>query len=173
MTKPYRQEITINEAATPAAAVEGKLPDGMKAINGKELLKEVLAVLRAQSWLFQSLHWRAKGKDFYETHLLFMRLYEGVGEEIDALAEKLVGYYGDEAVEEEDSIKRTQTWLNTWSGDPIDKALQAEKQFQALLRKTYKSMEKKNELSLGLDDYLMATASAHEVHLYLLGQMKG
>ena len=172
MSNPYRKEITINEAATPAAAVEGKLPKGMKANSGQELLKEVLAALRAQSWLFQSLHWRVQGSDFYETHLLFERLYGDVGAEIDSLAEKIVGYYGSDAVEEVDAIKRASIWLNTWEGEPIDKALQAEKQFQALLRKTYDTMSGKSELSLGLDDYLMATASAHETHLYLLGQIK-
>jgi DNA-binding ferritin-like protein len=172
MTKPYHQEIAINEATTPATAVEGEIPDGMKASSGKELLKEVLAVLRAQSWLLQTLHWRVHGKDFYELHLLFERLYGNLGGEIDALAEKLVGYYGEDAVEESDAMKRAHTWLNTWEGEPIDKALQAEKQLQALLRKTYDTMDKKSELSLGLDDYLMATANAHETHLYLLGQIK-
>lgn len=171
MTKPYRQEITINEAVTPAASVEGNLPNGMKTNSGKELLKEVLAILRAQSWTLQSLHWRTKGNNFYELHLLFERLYGNLGAEIDTLAEKMVGYYGGDAVEERDAMARAHKWVNTWEGEPIAKALQAEKQLQALLRKTYDTMSKKNELSLGLDDYLMALANAHETHLYLLGQM--
>lgn len=172
MTEPYHQQIKINEATTPAAAVEGDIPKGMKASSGKELLKEVLAMLRAQSWLLQTLHWRVKGSDFYELHLLFERLYGNLGAEIDTLAEKIVGYYGSDAVEEGNAMARTHKWVNTWEGEPVAKALQAEKQLQALLRKTYEAMSKKSELSLGLDDYLMALANAHETHLYLLGQMK-
>jgi len=177
MTEPYHKQIsenTIIEAKTPVAAVQGNLPEKLRSKNGKELLKEVLAALRAQQWLYQTLHWQAEGENFYEMHLLFERLYDGIGGQIDALAEKLIGYYGNEAVCRKDSIGRTQKWIASWCGEnSVEVALNAEKEFQALLRRTYDTMSQKKELSLGLDDFLMATASEHEVALYLLGQMKG
>lgn len=177
MSEPYRNQIseqTITEAATPISAVQGDLPENLRSKKSKDLLKEVLAMLRAQQWLYQTYHWQAKGENFYEMHLLFERLYDSVGDQIDNLAEKLVGYFGIEEVDMKDAIARTQKWINTWASDnAVDSALKAEKQFQSLLRRTYDTMNQKKELSLGLDDYLMATASDHEVALYLLGQVKG
>lgn len=174
MTQPYHKEINrLNEAATPASSVEGKLVDRVRGKSGTELLKEILAVLRAQSWLFQTLHWQVKGQNFYELHLLYERIYGALGTEIDALAEKIVGYYGSEAVEKTDQTDRMMKWIKDWRGNDIQTAIKAEKDLQSLLKHTYDSMSNKKELSLGLDDWLMATASAHETNLYLLGQQAG
>lgn len=176
MTEPYHKQIlenTIVEAETPVAAVQGELPEKLRSKGSKDLLKETLAAMRALQWLYQSLHWQAKGENFYENHLLFERLYDGMSDQIDALAEKLIGYYGSEMVDRVDSVDRTHKWLSLWRGEGVEVALQAEKQFQALLRRTYDTMNQKKELSLGLDDFLMATASEHETALYLLGQVKG
>ena len=176
MSEPYhKQQVQLNETNSnaPVSVVQGKLPEQFRRLaSGKDLLKEVLSLLRAQRWLFQTLHWQVEGKDYYEKHLLFQRLYEALDEEIDTLAEKLVGYFGSDVVSAADSMEKSQKWLAGWkdSGDPIATALRAEKQLQALLRRTYDVMNQKKELSLGLDDFLMATASAHETHLYLLGQ---
>ena len=177
MSEPYhKQQIQLTEANSnaPVAVVQGDLPERFRrAMSSEELLKESLAILRAQSWLFQTLHWKVAGKDFYEQHLLFERLYNDLGAEIDALAEKIVGYYGSESVAASDSMELAQRWLSGWrDGDAIAVALKAEKQLQALLRKTYDVMSQKKELSLGLDDFLMALASAHETHIYLLNQSK-
>lgn len=171
MTQPYHKEINkLNEAVTPASSVEGKLVDRVRGKSGLESLKEILAVLRAQSWLFQSLHWQVKGSNFYQLHLLYERIYGGLGAEIDALAEKIVGYYGSEAVEKTDQIERTMKWVKEWRGNDIEVAIKSEKDLQALLKHTYDSMSNRKELSLGLDDWLMATANVHETNLYLLGQ---
>jgi len=171
MSQPYCKEIRpINEASTPANSVEGKLIDRLRGKSGLELLKEVLGALRAQSWLFQSLHWQAKGSNFYQLHLLYERIYGGLGDEIDTMAEKMVGYFGAESVERMDSMDRAEKWLKEWRGNEIATAIKSEKDFQALLRYTYDTMSQRKELSLGLDDFLMATASSHETNLYLLGQ---
>ena len=174
--EPYHKQIQatqLNEAAdTPAKAVEGDLPTRVRTNSGQDALKEVLAFLRAQQWLLLSLHWQVKGTDFYELHLLFERLYGALAGQIDSLAEKIVGYYGVEAVEMNDSLSRAQKWLKEWKGEPVDAALASEKQLQTLLRQTYEAMKEKKELSLGLDDYLMGLASDHETHLYWLGQIK-
>ena len=173
--EPYHKQIQtqkLNEATSPANAVEGELPVRLRTNSSQELLKEMLAFLRAQSWLLISLHWQVKGSNFYELHLLFERLYGALGGQIDSLAEKIVGYYGSEAVEMNDSMSRAQKWLKEWKGEPVDAALASEKQLQTLIRQTYETMKEKKELSLGLDDFLMALANDHETHLYLLGQIK-
>lgn len=174
MTQPYHKEINrVNEAATPASAVEGKLAERVRGKSGVESLKEILSVLRALSWLFQTLHWQVKGQNFYQLHLLYERIYNSLGEEIDSLAEKIVGYYGSDAVEKTDQIDRAMKWIKEWRGNDIQAAIKAEKDLQALLKHTYDSMNQRKKLSLGLDDWLMATASAHETNLYLLGQQAG
>lgn len=176
--EPYHKQIQttekLNEAAepTPASAVESDLPTRLRTNSSQEMLKELLAFLRAQQWLLLSLHWQVKGTDFYELHLLFERLYGALGGQIDGLAEKMIGYYSVEIVEMNDSMTRAQKWLKEWKGEPVDAALASEKQLQALLRQIYEAMKNKKELSLGLDDFLMALASDHETHLYLLGQVK-
>lgn len=160
----------INEAATPASAVEGELHSTMKGKSGVDLLKEILAILRAQSWFFQSLHWQVKGSDFYQLHLLYERIYDSIEDEIDSLAEKIVSYFGSNAVDKMDQIKRATAWLNQWQGENISTAIKSEKNLQSLLKYTYDTMNSRKELSLGLDDFLMSLASAHETNLYLLGQ---
>jgi starvation-inducible DNA-binding protein len=173
--KPYHKQMLLEarQETTPASAVEGKLPSVLQNRDSLELLREVFATLRALSWTFQTLHWQVKGSDFYELHLLFERLYGSMGDEIDTLAEKMVGYYGNDAVDVGDSIDRSCKWVKEWKGDdPVDVAIKAEKHLQALLRHTYDHMNDKQELSLGLDDFLMGLASDHETHLYLLGQIK-
>lgn len=172
--EPYYKQIQsergtqkLNEATTPANAVESGLPARVRNSSGQEALKEILAVLRAQQWLLLTSHWQTKG---YDLHLLFERLYGALAGQIDTLAEKMVGYYGIESVDANDSMTRTQKWLKEWKGDLVASALTSEKQLQTLLRQTYESMKEKKELSLGLDDYLMGLASEHETHLYLLGQ---
>lgn len=128
MTQPYHKEINkLNESVTPASSVEGKLIERVRGKSGLESLKEILAVLRAQSWLFQSLHWQVKGSNFYQLHLLYERIYGGLGEEVDALAEKIVGYYGSDAVEKTDQIERTMKWVKEWRGNDIETAIKAEK----------------------------------------------
>lgn len=173
--EPYHKQIqqNLNEATenNPVTAVEGNVPERLRSKNGLELLKETLAILRGIQWLLLTFHWQSKGPNAYQNHVLFERLYGNLGGQIDDLAEKLVGYYGNEAVDHNDSINRSQKWLAGWKGENIiDVALQAEKQLQAVLRRTYDTMKQKKELSLGLDDYLMALANSHETHLYLLGQ---
>jgi starvation-inducible DNA-binding protein len=157
--EPYHKAIKrLTEATTPE---ESK----------GELLKDIIAVLRAQRWLYETLHWQVQGSDFYQLHLLFERLYNSVLGEIDGLAEKMVCYYGREAVDAESSLQASQQWLKKWKGEPVARAITSEKQLQILLQQTYKTMKEKKQLSLGLDDFIMGLANNHESNLYLLEQI--
>lgn len=165
MSKPYHEQI-LNESS-PVTAVEGrKIPDRLKYKNSQTQLQEILAILRAQAWMYQTLHWQTKGSNFYGNHLLYERLYNSVNEEIDILAEKLVGYFGEISVDSQDSMEKTSKWLKEWSNDPLD----SEKSLQQFLSTSYEIMKTKKELTLGLDDFIMGLANSHETNLYLLGQ---
>lgn len=142
-------------------------------------LSVVLACLRAMQVFYQTLHWQAKGATFYGDHLLFMRLYAGDGEDsplddqVDTLAEKLVGFLGNPAVDPVDQVRAISYFVDRWAqiSDPFLSALQAERDLQNLLQKSYDAIEQAGGMTLGLDDWIMATANDHESNMYLLQQV--
>ena len=149
--------------------------DGMS----KGLLQGLLGMFHAIYWLHWTTHWQTKGNPYYGDHLLFERLYGALPAEIDTLAEKLVQLHGSEAVDIAEHHPVMGAWLGRWIPegggdlDPVGRALAAERDFQKSIRSTYEDLKAEGELSLGLDDFLMSTANAHETHLYLLQQRMG
>lgn len=55
---------------------------------------DLWACLRAGHHLYFTLHWQARGPQFYGDHKLFGELYEKIEDEIDCLAELIAGHYG-------------------------------------------------------------------------------
>ena len=138
-----------------------------------DLLQWLLACLRAQYWNYQQAHWQTMGPTYYGNHLLFQRLYEGVVEQVDTLAEKMVGLYGVESVDSSVLARKFSTWVSRWSSVDChhERGLLSEREFQRCCRDTYDHLKAAGQLSLGLDDFLMATASEHEANQYLLQQV--
>jgi hypothetical protein len=54
--------------------------------------------------------------------------------------------------------------------DPILRALRIEQVLQAMFKETFDTLEASGHLSLGLNDFIAATANAHETAIYLLQQ---
>lgn len=147
-------------------------------------LQWLLALLRAQYWMYQNLHWEAQGDAGYGHHLLFQRIYagdednegeddDGIQGEVDALAEKMVGAYGNEAVCSDALIAMVKTWVEKWGKVEcaFRRALYSEQCAHACVRRTYESLKKMGALSLGMDDFLMSLDSEHETNEYLLRQV--
>jgi DNA-binding ferritin-like protein len=115
-----------------------------------------------------------RGVPQYGDHLLFDRLYTGISDEIDILAEKCVAYFGPDSVDALNSVANAARVIESYYGmagaDPIKRALVIEQQIQNALALTYTRLKDSGEMSLGLDDYLMATANSHETNIYLLRQ---
>jgi DNA-binding ferritin-like protein len=138
-------------------------------------LQVLLAVLRGAHWAHWTSHWQVRGENSYGDHLLMQRLYEGVIEEIDTLAEKIAGTYGSEAL---NPVEQAQIMANKLlpiaevqsEGDPIERALFVEEALQKIFKVIYSNLKKRDALTLGLDDFIMATANQHETYLYLLRQ---
>ncbi|MDB4278168.1 hypothetical protein N9917_01060 [Deltaproteobacteria bacterium] len=137
------------------------------------LLNSLLSLLRAQYWNYQTSHWQVGGHDFYGNHLLFQRLYEGTTPQIDELAEKMVAFLGAKAVHAMPQVNFAQAWLERWNQTecPYARGLMSEDDFQNVTKQLYDAMKAAGTLSLGLDDWLMATANAHETNTYLLQQV--
>lgn len=161
------------DSAEPGVAVVVAGSNGyMETVSAKEHLQSLLALLRAMHWEYYSSHWKVKGIAFYGDHLLFQRLYDNLTEEFDSLAEKIVCKYGDAAVDPCHQMKLAYAWLVHVEGilDWFDRALKLEDLLQVQIKTTYDILERASELSLGLDDFLMSLANAHEGHSYLLKQ---
>jgi len=138
----------------------------------RRLLCDVLGCLRAQYLSYQTSHWQVVGQSFYGNHLLFMRLTKSVRDQIDQLAEKLVSYLGCEVIGLTHQMKNITGYTMQWS--QIDchhkRGLQSEADLQQALKRAYDGIKQVNAMTLGLDDWIMATANAHEENEYLLQQ---
>lgn len=136
----------------------------------REHLSNVLAALRAQYISYQTSHWIAKGEAFYSEHLLFQRLYESVEDQIDTLAEKLVCFEDEEAIDMVEQTQKIHLLSKKWSeiDCPLERGLESEAFMQKIIEEAYEEITKSNEMTLGLDDFLMATANSHEENMYLL-----
>jgi DNA-binding ferritin-like protein len=133
----------------------------------------VLAVLRAQYLSYQTSHWQVVGGSFYGNHLLFERLYKSVQDQVDELAEKIVGYVGIEAVELAAQLEKIHLMCGSWGRISCHhkRGIQSEADLQAALKIAYDTIKGAGMMTLGLDDWLLATANAHEENTYLLQQV--
>lgn len=141
------------------------------SLNKRVIMQMLLAFLRGVHWSHWTAHWQAKGQPSYGDHLLMERLYNSVEEEIDTLAEKIVGEFGSEAVDQVDQAKyMLQSLMSFSEKDPIKRSLLVEEMTQDFLKSVYNLLDSMNTMSLGLDDFIMSIANSHETNLYLLRQ---
>ena len=134
-----------------------------------------LATLRAITIIHQNCHWRSSGIAAYAHHLLFERLYEASQETLDGAAEKLIGVFGDECLKlsmHNSFLGKVLSRYESLDSEDnfIVMALKIEKDFLKLSEDLYKMLETQELLTLGLDDFIMSTASRHEEAVYLLQQ---
>ena len=136
-----------------------------------EMLAGLLGMLRALKWNYWNSHWMVSGSPYYADHLLFQRLYsEVIDEQIDTLAEKITAY--------NQSVLSNNVMRNAFNGfldrhsahNSFERGLSMENHFQSAVKAVYASLKNSDELSLGMDDFLMATASERETVVYLLQQ---
>lgn len=141
-------------------------------------LKKYLALMKALQAYYQHAHWISKGEPYYGDHLLFERLYGSLGEEIDSLAEKMVGLGGDHFVCVKTVMGIVSQILdhvpemdeNTLGYELAQASLKMEKLFLAYTKKLYAKMKEEESLTLGFDDMLMSLHNKHEGNVYLLKQ---
>lgn len=136
-----------------------------------DCMQLMLAQLRAMSDHYQECHWRAAGLSAYQDHLLFERLYGNIPEEVDQLAEKLLGYGKSIGTPQEYQWRdqTRQAWARA-SSDLVGRSVFAEKMFVRLCDRTRDRLERKGQLTVGIEDLIGSIASQHETHLYLLNQ---
>lgn len=138
----------------------------------------MLAYLEFLSKVHHTHHWISKGDPFYGDHLLFQRLYEGVDEEIDLVAEKAVGL-GTTANVDLNLITAQCYRLvqNHGSSSTIPhpaelfrRSYQAEMTFLKFVARLVDSLKESGLLTRGLDNMIAGIEDKHESHVYLLKQ---
>jgi DNA-binding ferritin-like protein len=149
------------------------------------VLLDLHAMVRAMHWMAWNIHWMLSGPSFYGDHLLFERFYDGDDEEdgdeglqddVDSLAEKILGYFGAGAICPAQSMHLALNWTKRWveaTDCPRRRMLFAEQDLQSALKITYEALKEADYMPLGLDDFLMGLAERHEVNIYLLQQVLG
>ena len=149
----------------------------MKKISNSEclsVLQVLLASLRAAHLIHWTGHWQVAGPTQYGDHLLLERIYGGLTDDIDGLAEKIVAEYESDSVDPVDQIRLmhelTCTIVPATCNSLMERSLLVEEYLQKVLSKTYNYLKQAGYLSLGMDDFIMATADKHDTFVYLLRQ---
>jgi len=140
-----------------------------------KFLSFILAIRDA----YQSFHWGTSGRDFYEDHLLFERLYNEVSEEADSVAEKFVGLISPDIVDPTVlSRSRCDIYDNLMQdfdmkeggNSFVIRAIFLEQSFLKISESFYDKLDESKQLTLGMDDMLASIYSKHEDNIYFLKQ---
>jgi len=169
MKEPKTVEGWLSFDDSKAAYVDA---DAERRADFGRYLCGVLAVLRAQYLSYQTSHWQVVGGSFYGNHLMFERLYKSVQEQVDQLAEKIVGFLGGDAVDLMYQMEKIHMLCGRWGRIDCNhkRGLQSEADLQEAIKVAYEAITQEGMMTLGLDDWLMATANEHEANVYLLQQ---
>lgn len=134
--------------------------------------KLLLSFLRALAHIYQYMHWRSAGTNYYGDHLLYERLYGSVESEIDPVAEKILGITDDsKSIHPIEDSKYTHAIVEKFVKGEFNPesfaeiAIVAEKELIKLIEKMMSS-----DQSDGVENMLQGIADKHEGHLYLLQQ---
>lgn len=126
-----------------------------------------IAALKAIYLIHQQNHWLSKGDNFYGNHLLFQRIYESAAKDLDLAAEKFVGLFGDECLDNNLQSKLLNDMLNKFQSN----SLEIEKDFIKFSTTAYNCFKQEGKLTKGLDDMIMSVASNREESIYLLSRI--
>ncbi len=168
-------EFTLEERDPPAKRKMDRAATICDRTDNLALLQMLLAVLRGAHFAHWTSHWQVKGSNSYGDHELMGRVYSTLVEEIDTLAEKIVGTYGVEAVNAVEQVQLMANHLLPLAeshsmNNPIRRALLIEEGLQVIFKNTYNMLKEQGGLTLGMDDFIMSMANKHETSLYLLRQ---
>jgi DNA-binding ferritin-like protein len=149
-----------------------KLAKKNKDEGSAKLMNEYLAMLRLAFMIYQHTHWKCKGSSFYSDHLLFERLYNETKTMIDQAAEKIIGSFGNDALNHSNQCDLVCSLNEYTSDDHIGNALNVAKDFCEKAENVYSRIKSLEELSLGMDDMIQSHVNTVESHKYLISQIR-
>lgn len=139
-------------------------------------LRALLAAIRAERDFFQTIHWCAQGSNYYGDHLLYQRIYEGRGDEIDKIGElaRLIG--SDDTVDLMYTKNAEMHVLDKVSasgaGSPVTQAIALTEHTLNLISQT-NAQAAGHPYNMGINNLLSTIAENHVAFLYLLRQRAG
>ena len=141
-------------------------------------LSVALVHLKYLAAVHQNHHWTAMGDPYYGDHLLFERLYNGVVEEIDTVAEKAIGLGSTHNVDlhlQHHQLLKLIVGHGSASSMPHSaelarKSLLAEMNFLLVMKHLCDCLKGCGMMTHGLDNMLAGIEDKHEGHVYLLKQ---
>ena len=102
---------------------------------------------------------------------MFERIYKSAADDADSAAEKMIGLFGDAALDPRLQSQFIYKLLERVSGDePLKTSLEAEKQFVIHSKKFYDAVKSEGRMTQGLDDMILGIANNRETAIYLLSQ---
>ena len=135
----------------------------------------ILTATQGLSAVVQSAHWSAKGRNFYEDHLLFERVYNAFNGLIDELAEKAVGMSKDGRIVDPCRLmKSAYTFAEETKhiDDLNERVFTAVQNYKKLVTKCYSDLKADGILTPGLENTLQNVLDVTEKHEYLLGRVQ-
>lgn len=138
-----------------------------------ELWFPILTNLKALYEAYYTAHWTAFGEPYYGDHLLYQRLYEGVQEEVDGVAERALGLLRDDAIVNPILLSQgvTEVLQSMFeNGVTPTSLLLAEMSFLQVLSSIINQLRSSGVLTDGVEDLLQGIASNHEESVYLLSR---
>ena len=143
-----------------------------------EYLTAYIGYLRGAYHWFHSAHHVTRGVGFPGDHDLYSDIYTSYLGLIDGTIEKAVGLTNVESCAAVlptlsiacQVVERYPCPTGLTSLGIASTALQVEKDFLGVTEELFKTLETAGQLSLGLNDFLAATANSHETFVYKLQQ---
>lgn len=133
----------------------------------------LLGLLRGLEMVHTAHHWQTSGEDYYGDHLLFERLASKISDEIDTVAEKIVGVDELELTNYFAQLQNAKAFLDLLGGkgDSLAKeSFRFELTFVVAAETVMGILEKDGLLTRGLEQALGDILDAHEKNIYLLKQ---
>jgi DNA-binding ferritin-like protein len=148
-----------------------KLASENKESSSSKLLCTYLAMQRAMYLVFQHSHWKCKSPFFYSNHLLFERIYNEAKDLTDSTAEKIIGVFGNDALNHKEQAKIISSLSEKYITDNhVQNSLMISKDFIKIAEDVYSRLKEMGDITLGLDDLIMSQCSDVETIIYLLSQ---
>ena len=139
-------------------------------------LSVLLVQLRYLALVHQTHHWTAKGDPFYGDHVMFGEMYDSTNSEVDAIAEKAVGFGTSQNVDLLLQCTQLMRLVQNYgmsqtipqSTELAKRSLMAEINFIKTLNTLVGAMKENGTLTGGLENLFGGIEDQHEKHVYKL-----
>jgi hypothetical protein len=143
-----------------------------------DILLAFISFVRASYHWFHAAHHSTSGTGFTGDHELYAEIYKDYLEVLDGIIEKSIGACGfEDAAAPLPSLNLTIEILGSYQSPNTltslaiaSTALQIEKDYLGVVDELFTSLESSGNLPLGLNDFLAASANAHDTFTYKLMQ---